>query len=61
VVHLDEAVPGEGVMNYRALLENLAVLDHDVTIWVEHFPYEDVLVGYAHIRRVANEAGIALS
>ncbi len=61
VVHLDEAVPGEGALDYGALLENLAALDHDVTIHVEHFPYQEIVAGYAYIRRVADEAGIALS
>ena len=35
-------------------------LDHDVTLWVEHFPYEHAIAGQQYLRHVAREAGITL-
>ena len=60
VVHLDEAVPGTGVMDYATILRRLDELAHDVTLYVEHFPYEDTISGQQYIRHVAREVGVTV-
>ena len=57
VIHVDEAVPGAGFMDFDAIVRRLDVLDHDVTVHVEHFEYEDTLQGQDHIRRIAERRG----
>ncbi len=58
VIHVDEAVPGTGFMDFDAMVRRLDMLDHDVTVHVEHFEYEDTLQGQQHIRDVAERAGV---
>ena len=60
VIHVDEAVPGTGFMDFDAIVRRLDMLDHDVTVHVEHFEYEDTLEGQRHIRRTAESAGVAV-
>ncbi|MSS73294.1 MAG: sugar phosphate isomerase/epimerase [Candidatus Latescibacteria bacterium] len=60
VVHLDEAVPGAGALDYATILRRLNALGHDVTLQVEHFSPEETVVGQQHIRQVAREAGVHL-
>ena len=60
VIHVDEAVPGTGFMDFDAIVRRLDMLDHDVTVHVEHFEYEDTLEGQEHIRSVAERAGVAV-
>ena len=60
VVHLDEAVPGTGEMDYTTLLTRLDRLDQDVTVHVEHLSPENCIVGQQYIRHVARDLGIAL-
>ena len=60
VIHVDEAVPGTGFMDFDAIVRRLDMLDHDVTVHVEHFEYEDTLEGQRHIRRTAERAGVAV-
>ena len=69
VVHIDEAVPGakeaehryeSGVMDYATILQRMAELNHDVTLYVEHFPYEDTITGQQYIRHVAREVGVTI-
>jgi sugar phosphate isomerase/epimerase len=69
VVHVDEAVPGaretdhrfeSGVMDYATILRRLDELAHDVTLYVEHFPYEDTISGQQYIRHVAREVGVTV-
>ena len=60
VIHVDEAVPGTGFMDFDAIVRRLDMLDHDVTVHVEHFDYEDTLEGQEHIRSVAERAGVAV-
>ena len=60
VIHVDEAVPGTGFMDFDAIVRRLDILDHDVTVHVEHFDYEDTLEGQEHIRSVAGRAGVAV-
>jgi sugar phosphate isomerase/epimerase len=60
VVHLDEAVPGTGVMDYATILRRLNRLAHDVTLHVEHFSEPETIVGQQYIRYVAREIGVTL-
>ena len=60
VIHVDEAVPGTGFMDFDAIVRRLDMLDHDVTVHVEHFDYEDTLEGQEHIRRTAESAGVSV-
>jgi len=60
-VHLDEVIPGEGNLDYRALLTALDDLDRDIPLLVEHL---DTAAEYEqaadHIRGVAEEVGVDL-
>ena len=60
VIHVDEAVPGTGFMDFDAIVRRLDMLDHDVTVHVEHFEYEDTLEGQQYIRRTAESAGVSV-
>ena len=60
VIHVDEAVPGTGFMDFDAIVRRLDMLDHDVTVHVEHFDYEDTLEGQQYIRRTAESAGVSV-
>ena len=60
IVHVDEAIPGTGLMDLATVLRRLDGLGRDVTLQVEHLGYEDTLEGVGHIRRLAREAGIDL-
>jgi sugar phosphate isomerase/epimerase len=69
VVHVDEAVPGaretvhhfdSGLMDYATILRRLDELEHDVTMYVEHFSYEDTISGQQYIRHVARETGVTI-
>ena len=60
IVHVDEAVPGTGLMDLATVLRRLDALGRDVTLQVEHLGYEDTLQGAGHIQKLAREAGIAL-
>lgn len=69
VVNLEESVPGakrtdhffeSGVMDYGTILRRLSALDHDVTLYVEHFGYEDTIAGQQYIRHVAREVGVTI-
>jgi sugar phosphate isomerase/epimerase len=61
IVHIDEAVPGEGTMDYATILRRLDALAHDVTVYVEHFPYPETVAGQQYIRSVAREIGVTLN
>lgn len=61
LIHLDEVPPGEGVMDYATILLRLNQLDHDVTIHVEHFNYEDTITAQQYIRSVARRVGVNLN
>jgi len=60
-VHLDEARPGTGGLDYRVLLQELARLDEDVPLMLEHLPSEqDYVFAAEYIRTVARELGLKL-
>jgi sugar phosphate isomerase/epimerase len=60
-VHLDEARPGLGTLDYRTLLVELDRLDGDLPLMLEHLPAEsDYDLAAAHLRGVAREVGVGL-
>ncbi len=60
-VHLAEAIPGRGALDYRVLLTEMDRLDPDTPILVEHLSDErEYAAATAHIRRVAEELGVAV-
>jgi len=61
-VHLDEVRPGEGNLDYHALLTALDGLDRDIPLLLEHLDSEaeyEQAAGY--VRSVADEAGVDLT
>src|SRR5262249_41366369 len=60
IAHMDEAVPGRGFLDYPTLIRRLNELPNNVTLYVEHFPYEEVVEGQQYIRYVARQLGITL-
>jgi sugar phosphate isomerase/epimerase len=60
-VHLDEARPGQGSLDYRVLLGEMNKLDADVPLMLEHLPGEDDYdLAAAFVRSVADELGLSL-
>jgi sugar phosphate isomerase/epimerase len=58
-VHLAEVRPGLGGLDYRVLLTELARLDADTPVLVEHLPSDDEYrAAVAHIRGVAGALGL---
>jgi len=59
LVHLDECAPGEGNLDYATLLRELARLGTDTPLMIEHLSTEEQYdAAAAHIRKVADEAGV---
>ncbi len=60
-VHLDEVAPGAGMLAFDVLLQELAGLDADLPVMLEHLPddaaYDDAA---AYVRGVAAHKGIQL-
>ena len=61
IVHIDEAVPGTGSMDYETIMQRLGELPQDITIHVEHFDYEDTIVGQQYIRSIARKVGVQIA
>lgn len=60
-VHLDEVRPGTGGLDYQTLLRELARLDPDLPLMMEHLPSaNEYNQAAAHIRAVAKEVGVTL-
>ena len=60
-VHLDEVRPGLGSLDYATYLRELAKLDADTPLMIEHLPNaEEFRLAAEHIRGVAQAQGIAL-
>lgn len=58
--HLDECRPGTGGLDYTAYLRELAKLDRDTPLMLEHLPNEQEYAQAAHhIRSVAAKAGVS--
>jgi sugar phosphate isomerase/epimerase len=61
MVHLDEVRPGLGALDHATLLRELAPLDADLPVMLEHLPNQaEYALAAAHIRKVADEVGAAL-
>ncbi len=59
-VHLDEARPGTGGLDYATYLRELDKLDPDLPLMLEHLPNEEEYsLAADHIRKVAGEVGVA--
>jgi len=59
-VHLGEVVPGRGRLDYGAYLEELARLDPDTPLMLEHLSSEaEYQEGAAYIRSVASRSGLS--
>jgi sugar phosphate isomerase/epimerase len=59
--HLSEGRPGTGGLDYAALLRQLATLEPDTPLMMEHLPNEDEYDrATSYIRSVADEVGVAL-
>jgi len=60
-VHLDEVAPGQGGLALNVLLRELASLDTDLPLMLEHLPDEAAYdAAAAHVRSVAAQEGIVL-
>lgn len=61
MVHLDEVRPGLGGLDYRTFLTELDGLEPDTPLMLEHLQTEeDYDLAAAHIRAVAEEAGVII-
>lgn len=61
LVHLDECAPGEGALDWAAVLQELDGIDEDLPIMMEHLRTEEAYAGAAtYLRRVAKEVGVEL-
>ena len=61
MVHLDEVRPGLGSFDHATLLRELATLDADLPVMLEHLPtQEEYAEAAAHLRRVAEQVGVGL-
>jgi len=60
-VHMPEVRAGLGGLDYRTLLTELARLDPDTPLMLEHLPNEqEYLLAAAHIRSVAKDVGVSI-
>jgi sugar phosphate isomerase/epimerase len=60
-LHLEEVRPGLGALDYRTFLTELAKLDPDTPLMLEHLATaEDYVAGAEHIRAAAMEAGVEI-
>ncbi len=60
-VHLDEVRPGLGGLDYRTFLTELERLDADTPLMLEHLSSaEEYGLAAAHIRSVAQDAGVTI-
>ena len=60
-VHLDEVQPGRGALDYRTFLTQLATLDPDVPLMLEHLSGpEEYAAAATHIRHVAEQVGVSV-
>ena len=56
--HMDEVVPGDGMLDYRAYLRELNALGRDVPLMIEHFTPPEYDRARDYIRRVGTAEGI---
>ena len=60
VVHIDQAVPGEGELDLGRMLQRFDALFPDGYGLIEHIPLDKVPVAVANIRRIAAEVGVRI-
>jgi sugar phosphate isomerase/epimerase len=60
-VHLDECTPGEGFLDYRAYLAELAKLPSGTPLMLEHMAEEQYPVAERNIRAIAQEMRLELN
>ena len=61
-LHLNEARPGLGVMDFAVYLRELSRLDPDMPLMIEHLPSEEEFdAAAAHIRGVATAEGLSFT
>ncbi len=59
-LHLDEVVPGDGVLDYARFFTQLARLDREIPVLTEHWDsVDDYHRSFDHLRRVAVDRGLA--
>lgn len=58
-VHLDECRPGTGLLDYNVFLRELAKLDPDTPIALEHLPAAEYPLAADHLRAVAARNNLA--
>ncbi|RYE51894.1 MAG: sugar phosphate isomerase/epimerase, partial [Hyphomicrobiales bacterium] len=51
--HFDEVPPGDGNLDYAAYLDQIAKLNRDVPLMLEHFGVPEYRRGLAHIKKIA--------
>jgi sugar phosphate isomerase/epimerase len=60
-VHLDECAPGEGCLDYPAFFRELASLNRDVPVLLEHLKTaEEYQQAGNYVRRIASETGVKI-
>ena len=60
VVHLNEALPGEGCLDLHTAVRRWEELAPDRYLLVEHLPDERIPTAVANVQRIAAEAGVAI-
>ena len=60
VVHLNEALPGEGCLDLPTAVRRWAALAPNRYLLVEHLPDERIPTAVANVQRIAAEAGVAI-
>jgi sugar phosphate isomerase/epimerase len=60
VLHLDEAVPGEGVLDIGRMLRRFHALYPQGYGLIEHLPIDKVPLANANVRRIAAECGVPI-
>jgi sugar phosphate isomerase/epimerase len=60
VLHIDEDVPGEGVLDLATALRRWESLNPDGYMLIEHLPEEKIPLAAENTRRIAREAGVKI-
>ena len=60
VVHLNEALPGEGCLDLHTAVRRWEALAPDRYLLVEHLPDERIPAAVANVQRIAAEAGVVI-
>ena len=59
-VHLDECRPGTGSLDHATLFRELAKLDPEISVMMEHLPEEEYPLAAKYLRNAAASAGVKL-